>query len=113
MFKRIYRVLREDLEAAMLRDPAARTKLEVMLLYSGLHALWLHESHIGYGCVTSSFWTHTSQLNRFLTGIEIHPGAQIGKGFFIDHGMGVVIGETAEVATMLLVSWGYFGRCQH
>jgi len=98
MFKRIYGTLREDLEAAMLSDPAARNRLEVILLYSGLHALWMHRA-------AHWLWTHhlkfaarsLSQFNRFLTGIEIHPGAIIGKRFFIDHGMGVVIGETAEI----------------
>jgi serine O-acetyltransferase len=80
------------------RDPAARSWLEVMLVYSGLHAIWLHR-------ITHWLWERKarflarwlSQLARWLTGIEIHPGATLGPGFFIDHGMGVVIGETAEV----------------
>jgi serine O-acetyltransferase len=80
------------------RDPAARTWLEVLLVYSGLHAIWIHR-------IAHWLWQHNfrfiarwlSQFSRWLTGIEIHPGAKIGKGFFIDHGMGVVIGETAEI----------------
>ena len=88
----------EDLLAAMSRDPAARNRWEVFMLYSGLHAILLHR-------VAHWLWTNRlkflartiSQCSRFFTGIEIHPGAQIGTGFFIDHGMGVVIGETAEV----------------
>jgi serine O-acetyltransferase len=91
-------VLKSDLDSVLSRDPAARNKLEIILLYSGLHAVWSHR-------IAHWFWTHKlyliargiSQLSRFLTGIEIHPGAKIGNGFFIDHGMGVVIGETAEV----------------
>jgi serine O-acetyltransferase len=90
--------LKADLEAAYERDPAARSRLEIVLLYPGLHALWGHR-------VAHALWRRRwlllgrwlSQLLRFLTGIEIHPGATIGAGFFIDHGMGVVIGETAEV----------------
>lgn len=82
----------------MQRDPAARSRLEVSLLYSGLHALWMYRA-------AHWLWNHNlkflgrfvSQTGRFLTGIEIHPGAAIGKGLFIDHGMGVVIGETAEI----------------
>jgi serine O-acetyltransferase len=94
----MFKTLRDDLNAVLQRDPAARNKLEIMLLYPGLHALWAHRfSHW--------LWKHNlrllgrwiSQTARWLTGIEIHPGATIGHGFFIDHGMGVVIGETAEV----------------
>lgn len=93
-----FRTLSSDLRAVFERDPAARTKLEVMLTYPGLHALWSHR-------VAHWLWSHRlkligrwiSQLTRFFTGIEIHPGAKIGSGFFIDHGMGVVIGETAEI----------------
>ncbi|TLN19767.1 serine O-acetyltransferase, partial [bacterium] len=92
------RTLRSDLHAVFERDPAARTNLEVILTYPGLHALWNHRA-------AHWLWTHhlklagrwMSQLTRFFTGIEIHPGATIGSGFFIDHGMGVVIGETAEI----------------
>jgi len=90
--------VREDIAAAKRRDPAARSAFEIWLLYSGLHAIWWYR-------FAHWLWTHrmrflgrvVSQFTRFLTGIEIHPGATIGKRFFIDHGMGVVIGETAEV----------------
>jgi len=90
--------MREDIAAVKDRDPAARSSLEVVLLYSGLHALWGYRFH-------HWLWIHgwqfparaLSQLARLITGIEIHPGAQIGRRFFIDHGMGVVIGETTSV----------------
>jgi serine O-acetyltransferase len=90
--------MREDIVAVLERDPAARSKLEIVLLYSGLHALWWYRIH-------RWMWKHgwlflaraLSQFARWLTGVEIHPGAKIGRRFFIDHGMGVVIGETAEV----------------
>ena len=90
--------LRADIQAALERDPAARSGMEVLLLYPGLHALLLHR-------VAHWLWQHRlrltarwlSQINRFLTGIEIHPAAIIGHGLFIDHGMGTVIGETAEI----------------
>ncbi len=90
--------LRRDIQSALRRDPAARTTLEVVLGYPGLHALW------GYR-LAHWLWEHhlklagrlLSQAVRSITGIEIHPGAMIGQGLFIDHGMGVVIGETAEI----------------
>ena len=90
--------IREDIYSVFDRDPAARSVLEIIFCYPGLHAVWFYR-------VAHWFWTHelyffgrfTSHLGRFLTGIEIHPGAQIGEKFFIDHGMGVVIGETAEI----------------
>jgi serine O-acetyltransferase len=91
--------LRRDIAAAMERDPAARSRFEVLLCYPGVHALALHRvSHrlwAGGWVVGARFVSH---LARFLTGIEIHPAARIAPGVFIDHGMGVVIGETAEVA---------------
>jgi serine O-acetyltransferase len=90
--------LRGDVRAALERDPAARSALEVALLYPGLHALWGHRlAHALWrrGLRLLARWL--SQMVRGLTGIEIHPGAQIGPGLFIDHGMGVVIGETAEI----------------
>ena len=100
MGKRCYMFarLREDIHAVFDRDPAARSSLEVFFCYPGLHALWFHR-------VAHWFWVREffflgrflSHIGRFLTGIEIHPGARIGKKFFIDHGMGVVIGETAEI----------------
>jgi serine O-acetyltransferase len=90
--------IRRDVTAAMERDPAARSRLEVVLCYPGVHALFFHRlAHRLWGAgwvVAARFVSHVS---RFLTGIEIHPAARIGAGVFIDHGMGVVIGETAEV----------------
>lgn len=94
----MFKSLREDVEAVFLRDPAARSRIEVVLCYPGVHALIFHR-------VAHGLWTRgwklagrfTSQVGRFMTGIEIHPGAVIGRRFFIDHGMGVVIGETAEI----------------
>lgn len=94
----MFKTLRNDIQVAIERDPAARNWLEVLLCYSGVHAIWGHR-------VTHWFWEHglkliarwLAQINRFFTGIEIHPGARIGEGVFIDHGMGVVIGETAEI----------------
>jgi serine O-acetyltransferase len=94
MFKKI----RDDIEAVFARDPAARSKIEVLLCYPGLHALLAHRlAHRLWvrGWLLTARWL--SQVSRFLTGIEIHPGAVIGERFFIDHGMGVVIGETAEI----------------
>lgn len=90
--------LQEDIETIFRRDPAARTRLEVLLCYPGLHALMMHR-------LAHRFWNHrwttmarfVSHLGRMFTGIEIHPGAVIGRRVFIDHGMGVVIGETAEI----------------
>lgn len=90
--------VRDDLKSALQRDPAARSRLEIALLYPGLHAIWIHRiSHWLWtrGAKLPARWL--SQLARGLTGIEIHPGATIGQRVFIDHGMGVVIGETAEV----------------
>ncbi|MFT4136256.1 serine O-acetyltransferase EpsC [Microbacterium sp.] len=90
--------MREDLAAARLRDPAARSSLEIALLYPGLHAVWAHRLWHRLWVRGFRFVARAgSQLTRWLTGIEIHPGATIGRRFFIDHGMGVVIGETAEV----------------
>src|SRR5665648_1012285 len=97
--QRFLAVLREDLEAARTRDPAARSALEVALGYPGVHAVWSHR-------IAHRMWREPglrlparllSQLTRFGTGVEIHPAAQIGRRLFIDHGMGVVVGETAVV----------------
>ena len=94
----MFRRLRLDLQAVFDRDPAARTNWEVMTAYPGLHALWFHRlAHRLWN--RRLFWLGrlVSHIGRACTGIEIHPGARIGRGFFIDHGMGVVIGETAEI----------------
>lgn len=94
MFKRI----RDDIEAVFDRDPAARSRIEVLLCYPGLHALLAHRlAHALWVRGWRLFARWLSQVSRFVTGIEIHPGAVIGERFFIDHGMGVVIGETAEI----------------
>ena len=88
----------EDVRTARARDPAARSTAEVLLAYPGVHALWVHAlAHRLYGRRRFTLARVVSHWGRFLTGIEIHPGAQIGQRFFIDHGMGVVIGETAEI----------------
>ncbi len=96
--------LREDVDAAILRDPAVRSRAEVVLGYPGLHAVWAYRLH-------HRLWVRghrltarlVSQAARATTGIEIHPGATIGRRFFIDHGMGVVIGETAEVGDDVMI----------
>ncbi|MDR2996493.1 MAG: serine O-acetyltransferase [Microbacterium sp.] len=99
--------MREDIAAARLRDPAARSAVEIAVLYPGLHAIWAHR-------VNHALWKRGlrfparlgSQLTRWLTGIEIHPAAVIGRRFFIDHGMGVVIGETAEIGDDVMLYHG-------
>ena len=94
----MFRQLREDIQSVFERDPAARTTWEVLTCYPGLHALMLHKlSHWCWSRGLRWFGRWTSHLGRMLTGIEIHPGATIGRRLFIDHGMGVVIGETAEI----------------
>jgi len=103
MFKR----LKEDIQTVFSKDPAAKSVLEVLICYPGLHAIWMNK-------IAHFFWMHKflfigrfiSHLNRWLTGIEIHPGAKIGRRFFIDHGMGVVIGETAEIGDDVLIYQG-------
>jgi serine O-acetyltransferase len=100
--------LKEDIANARAHDPAARGDLEVAVVYSGLHAIWAHR-------LTHRMWQNerlktparvVSQVARTLTGIEIHPGATIGRRFFIDHGMGVVIGETAEIGDDVMLYHG-------
>jgi serine O-acetyltransferase len=96
--RRVLRVLREDLEAVFDRDPAAKNVIEVVLTQPGLHAIWLHRiAHALLQGGVPVLPRLVSHFNRFVTGIEIHPGATIGRMCFIDHGMGVVIGETAEI----------------
>lgn len=93
-----FKNLRYDIKSIKERDPAARNSLEVLLLYSGLHAVIYHRiSHFFYKCHLKFIARWVSQLGRFMTGVEIHPGATIGRGLMIDHGMGVVIGETAII----------------
>lgn len=99
--------IREDIQTVFDKDPAAKTVWEVVLCYPGLHAIWMHR-------ISHYLWEHhlfflarfSSHLARFFTGVEIHPGASIGRRFFIDHGMGVVIGETAEVGDDVLMYMG-------
>jgi serine O-acetyltransferase len=91
-------MIKKDIKAVFQRDPAARSFLEVLFCYPGLHALWAHRlAYALYKRGLVFLPRLISQLSRFLTGIEIHPGAVIGEGFFIDHGMGVVIGETTQI----------------
>jgi serine O-acetyltransferase len=103
----IFKKMREDIASVLENDPAARSKLEIVLCYSGLHALWFHR-------VNHWLWTHglrlvarwLSQVARLLTGIEIHPAAQVGRRLFIDHGMGVVVGETSVIGDDVLIYQG-------
>ena len=104
----VLRTIREDLRAASGQDPAARSDVENAVVYSGLHAIWSHR-------IAHRMWAVPAlrgparvlaQFTRFLTGIEIHPGATIGRRFFIDHGMGVVIGETAEIGDDVMLYHG-------
>jgi len=103
MFKR----MREDTQTVFAKDPAAKSLLEVFFCYPGLHAIWVHR-------IAHFLWNHKllliarfiSLFTRWLTGIEIHPGANIGRRFFIDHGMGVVVGETAEIGDDVLLYQG-------
>jgi serine O-acetyltransferase len=99
--------IREDIQTVFNKDPAARSVIEILLCYPGLHALWAHR-------VAQFLWTHymklcgriVSHMSRFFTGIEIHPGAYIGRRFFIDHGSGIVIGETAEIGDDVMMYQG-------
>jgi serine O-acetyltransferase len=103
MFARI----RADIHAVFDNDPAARGLFEVLFTYSGLHAIWSYR--IAHWFYVKKFYTMArfiSQCSRFITGIEIHPGARIGQRFFIDHGMGVVIGETCEIGDDVLLYQG-------
>ncbi|WP_342504327.1 serine O-acetyltransferase EpsC [Lysinibacillus sp. FSL L8-0126] len=103
MFKR----MKEDVETIFENDPAARSVFEVVLTYSGLHATWAHR--VAHWFFKRHFYfiaRAISQISRFFTGIEIHPGAKIGRRFFIDHGMGVVIGETCEIGNNVTLYQG-------
>lgn len=103
----MFKLLNYDLERVLKEDPAAKSKIEVLLLYPCIHAIIAYRlSHFLYGHKRFFLARLVSQLARFFTGIEIHPGAVIGKGLFIDHGMGVVIGETAEVGDNVTIYHG-------
>jgi len=103
----MFKTIRQDLQAVFERDPAATSKLEVFLTYSGLHALLAHRvAHKLWRAGVPLLPRIISQLARWLTGVEIHPGAKIGHGFFIDHGMGVVVGETAEIGDFVTLFQG-------
>lgn len=103
MFERV----REDIQSVFHRDPAARNAFEVLTCYPGLHAVWLHRlAHALWVSGWKWLARMVSNFGRWLTGIEIHPGAKIGRRFFIDHGMGIVIGETAEIGDDVTVYQG-------
>ncbi len=94
----IFKRMKEDMDIVFEQDPAARTYFEIFLTYSGVHAIWWHRiAHQLYKWRLFFLARAISQISRFLTGIEIHPGAKIGRRFFMDHGMGIVIGETCEI----------------
>lgn len=104
---RLVKTIREDLANAREHDPAARSDAENAIVYSGLHAIWSHR-------IAHALWQKNlkgparilAQFTRFLTGVEIHPGATIGRRFFIDHGMGIIIGETAEIGDGVMLYHG-------
>ena len=101
------RQINEDIAVALEKDPAARNALEVLFLYPGVHALIAYRvTHLLWGIGLKFIARGLSQLARLITGIEIHPAAIIGKRFFIDHGMGVVIGETSEIGNNVFVYQG-------
>jgi serine O-acetyltransferase len=103
----MFTTIKADLQAIFDRDPAATSTLEVVLTYAGFHALLAYRiSHWLQSCGVPLFPRAISQVARWLTGIEIHPSAKIGTGFFIDHGMGVVIGETAEIGDYVTLFQG-------
>jgi serine O-acetyltransferase len=103
----MFKLLKEDIQTVFIKDPAARSTLEVLLCYPGLHALWIHR--IAHGLWRRKFYLLArilSQISRWMTAIEIHPGAKIGRKFFMDHGAGIVIGETAEIYDNVLMYQG-------
>ena len=104
---KIFKTIKQEIKTIKEKDPAAKSTLEIVLLYQGFHALILHRlAHKLYKMKIPFLPRFISQISRFITGIEIHPGATIGKNFFIDHGMGVVIGETAIIGDNCLVYQG-------
>jgi serine O-acetyltransferase len=105
--KAVFSTIREQIDTIFREDPAAKSVVEIVLCYPGFHAILLHRfSHWLYKLGVPLVPRVISQVSRFLTGIEIHPGAQIGRRFFIDHGMGIVIGETAEIGDDVLLYQG-------
>jgi len=103
----MFKTLREDINTVFVKDPAAKSVAEVIFFYPGLHALWHHRlAHFLWRRRLQFLARLISHCSRFLTGIEIHPGAKIGKRFFIDHGAGVVIGETSEIGNDVLIYQG-------
>lgn len=103
----MFKTLREDIQTVFAKDPAARSVPEVIFCYPGLHALWFHRlSHFLWQHKIRFLARFLSYINRFLTNIEIHPGAKVGRRFFIDHGAGVVIGETSEIGDDVLMYQG-------
>jgi serine O-acetyltransferase len=103
----MFAVIREQIDTIFREDPAAKSVLEIVLCYPGFHAILMHRlAHSLYEAKIPILPRFVSQISRFLTGIEIHPGAKIGRRFFIDHGMGVVIGETAEIGDDVLIYQG-------
>ncbi|MFC4025691.1 serine O-acetyltransferase [Oceanobacillus longus] len=103
----IFKTMKDDMDVVFEQDPAARTYFEVMLTYAGLHAVWAHRfAHWFYNRKLYFIARSISQISRFFTGIEIHPGAKIGRRLFIDHGMGVVVGETCEIGDNVTIFQG-------
>ncbi|MCM3588475.1 serine O-acetyltransferase [Mesobacillus maritimus] len=103
----MFKILKEDIDVVFEQDPAARSRLEVILTYAGLHAIWSHRlAHALFKRKLYFIARVISQISRFFTGIEIHPGAKIGRKLFIDHGMGVVIGETCEIGDNVTIYQG-------
>lgn len=103
----MWKRMKEDIAVIFEQDPAARSTIEIILTYSGLHAIWSHRiAHALYKRRLKFLARAVSQISRFFTGIEIHPAAKIGRRFFIDHGMGIVIGETCEIGDNVIVYQG-------
>lgn len=103
----MFRKMKEDIRCIFEQDPAARSTIEVVLTYSGLHAIWAHRiAHALFKMNLLFLARVVSQTSRFYTGIEIHPGAKIGRRLFIDHGMGIVIGETCEIGDDVTIYQG-------
>src|SRR5699024_12070554 len=104
LYINIFKRMKEDMDVVFKQDPSARSYFEVFLTYSGLHAIWWHRvAHQFYKWKLQFIARALSQSSRFLTGIEIHPAAIIGRRFFIDHGMGVVIGETCGIGNYVII----------